>query len=717
MSEHCRRCLPARSERSLRAQIRITSQIRITYKKGGLKPMTHLLGTARPWRALAVTLAASALTLCMTGVSDAAGPDPAGTIYVADYAASAIDVFAPSTNGNVAPIRSISGPLTGIDGPGDVAVDSSGDVYSSNFNDDTITEYAPGASGNVAPIRTIAGPLTGLEANDDMSLAANGTLYVGNDIGGHIVVFAPGASGNIAPVRDIFGSLTDLGSDVDGVGVDATGTLYAANSDESVIPVFAPGANGDVAPIRTISGSLTDLDAPDDVKVGFAGQLFVTDGGDSLQEFEPGASGDVAPKRDIAGSLTELVDTDDFAVSPSGTMYVSNFLSSSVVVFGPEQNGNVAPMAKIAGPATTLEEPEGVALAPTPIVKSATLTTSTASSITLGGSTHDSGTLAGGTSPTGSMIFKLFRPGDTTCSEAPVFTSPLINVTGDGVYTSPTFAPTATGTYNWVAEYSGDSNNAPVATACGEEPVTVKSESTPATTLSTSLSGAGQSGATITVPEETAVSDDATLSGENASTATGKVVYYIYSDSKCTKLVTKAGEVSVTGGEVPASSAEFLGFGTYYWQATYSGDANNGASASKCGSEIETVTTAEACDTAIGEGHLGTPGPEGLNEDNDLSTSKHPHELEVGLPGSPSHEGHIHLSSITSATCTKNTNEAEFSGTGAARFDGHGGYTLTFAFDVTSGRVFLTLVLEKEGTVVYSLIHAELKKNAVEYIR
>jgi hypothetical protein len=47
----------------------------------------------------------------------AIGPDPGGTIYVADYTAHAIDVFAPGSNGNVAPIRRITGLATGVDGP------------------------------------------------------------------------------------------------------------------------------------------------------------------------------------------------------------------------------------------------------------------------------------------------------------------------------------------------------------------------------------------------------------------------------------------------------------------------------------------------------------------------------------------------------------------------------------------------------------------------
>ena len=80
------------------------------------------------------------------------------------------------------------------------------------------------------------------------------------------------------------------------------------------------------------------------------------------------------------------------------------------------------------------------------------------------------------------------------------------------------------------------------------------------------------------------------MSGENAALATGKVTYKVYSDKKCTKLVISAGTVSVTLGWVPASNAETLPPGTYYWQATYSGDSSNLGSTSTYGSEVETVT-------------------------------------------------------------------------------------------------------------------------------
>jgi hypothetical protein len=107
-----------------------------------------------------------------------------------------------------------------------------------------------------------------------------------------------------------------------------------------------------------------------------------------------------------------------------------------------------------------------------------------------------------------------------------------------------------------------------------------------ATSIATSLSAGGKSGTSITVPEGTAVTDQATLSGENAATATGKMSYAVYSDSGCKALVVSAGEVDVTGAPVPASVPETLPPGTYYWNASYSGDGSNQASTSGCGSEI-----------------------------------------------------------------------------------------------------------------------------------
>jgi hypothetical protein len=94
------------------------------------------------------------------------------------------------------------------------------------------------------------------------------------------------------------------------------------------------------------------------------------------------------------------------------------------------------------------------------------LSTKASPGITLGGSFTDTATLSGGSSPTGSITFTFFGPGNTTCAAPPVFTSPPVTVNGAGPYTSAPFTPTATGTYLTIATYSGDHNNAGIATKC-----------------------------------------------------------------------------------------------------------------------------------------------------------------------------------------------------------------------------------------------------------
>jgi outer membrane protein assembly factor BamB len=120
------------------------------------------------------------------------------------------------------------------------------------------------------------------------------------------------------------------------------------------------------------------------------------------------------------------------------------------------------------------------------------------------------------------------------------------------------------------------------------------------TTTTTALSGEGKTGESITVKEGSPVTDQATIAGENAATATGMVTYKVYSDKECTKEVASAGELTVSAGKAPASEAKTLAPGTYYWQASYGGDANNNASKNECGTEVETVTEPERPISATG---------------------------------------------------------------------------------------------------------------------
>jgi hypothetical protein len=158
------------------------------------------------------------------------------------------------------------------------------------------------------------------------------------------------------------------------------------------------------------------------------------------------------------------------------------------------------------------------------------------------------------------------------------------------------------GIYYWQAVYSGDLTHDEITSVCGDEIEVVAEE----TTLTTSLSGGGKTGEKIEVDGGVAVADTATLSGANASGATGYVKYFVYADEKCEELEAEAGEVAVEGESVPASpKVGKLKAGTYYWKAVYYGDSLNKGSVSACGSEIEKVKLASLTTSLSGEGKTG----------------------------------------------------------------------------------------------------------------
>jgi hypothetical protein len=106
-------------------------------------------------------------------------------------------------------------------------------------------------------------------------------------------------------------------------------------------------------------------------------------------------------------------------------------------------------------------------------------------------------------------------------------------------------------------------------------------------TITTKLNGDTPS---ISVEVGSSVYDTATLAGAS-SAAGGTVTYTAYSDNACSQNPQDAGTKTVTNGTVPQSdSLAFNSVGTFYWQAVYSGDANNNGASSACTDEVLTVT-------------------------------------------------------------------------------------------------------------------------------
>lgn len=205
-------------------------------------------------------------------------------------------------------------------------------------------------------------------------------------------------------------------------------------------------------------------------------------------------------------------------------------------------------------------------------------TTLSADTVVVGGTVHDSSTLTGATANAGGTVtYTVYS--DSTCSTS-FADAGTKTVTNGVVPDSNSVTFNSTGDFYWQAAYSGDANNDPATSVCTSEHLVVNKKSPSiATTLSAETVEVGGS-----------VHDSATLSNATAN-AGGTVTYTVYTDSACSTGAQSAGTVNVTNGVVPDSNAiTFNTAGDYYWQAVYSGDANNNGATSVCTSEHLVVT-------------------------------------------------------------------------------------------------------------------------------
>ncbi len=202
-------------------------------------------------------------------------------------------------------------------------------------------------------------------------------------------------------------------------------------------------------------------------------------------------------------------------------------------------------------------------------------TTPTPATVALGANPvtlTDAATLAGGFNPTGTITFTLFYNGGST----PVDTE-MVTVSGNGTYTTPTgyrlpTTGTVTGTYQWDASYSGDTNNNAVSdNNAANEQVTVSPASP---TIATTPSPTSVTLSSATPP---LLTDSATLADGYHPTGTITFTLFLGSTLVDTETATVTGNgtyTTPTGYTLPTTGTVT---GTYQWDASYSGDTNNNA--------------------------------------------------------------------------------------------------------------------------------------------
>jgi uncharacterized repeat protein (TIGR01451 family) len=201
----------------------------------------------------------------------------------------------------------------------------------------------------------------------------------------------------------------------------------------------------------------------------------------------------------------------------------------------------------------------------------------------------DSATLSGGYHPSGVITFTLIAPSGATVN------TQKVKVTGNNTYTTPTGVTlpgtgNVAGTYQWNATYSGDANDF---TASDINDPTERVTVSPANpTITTTPNPTTVTLGTTAVT----LSDSATLSG--GYHPAGAITFTLIAPSGATVNTQKVkvngnGTYTTTGVTLPTTGRVA---GTYQWNATYSGNANNHP-ASDINDTSERVTVTPASPT------------------------------------------------------------------------------------------------------------------------
>jgi hypothetical protein len=261
-----------------------------------------------------------------------------------NFQSGSITVFPATADGDVAPLRTIAGPLTRLSGPGGVTVANDEIIVC----EERAVDFFPLlANGNVAPTRQIVGQETRIGACIDVAVV-NDELYVTSL--DELLVFPVTANGDVRPIRRIRGfSFNEYLAIVNG-------ELYVSDRGAGGVFVFSLPVADDAAPTRFISSRCASGITVQD------GELVVGD--DCLPGFKvypASADGDVSPLRAVSGPDTGIGGPEQMRHF-QGQLYVADIAEDRILIFSDTATGNVAPLRSIGGPHTGVVTPIGVAV-------------------------------------------------------------------------------------------------------------------------------------------------------------------------------------------------------------------------------------------------------------------------------------------------------------------------------------------------------------------
>ena len=318
------------------------------------------------------------------------------SIYVYQWQNSTPEIlkFLPGARGNTAPFAKITGPFTQLGDARSMAVDPQGYLYVPRATimpppapPNAILVFAPYANGNVPPVRVITGNATLLQEGfiDKIDVDANGFVYAAIQgkipflgFGERILVFPPGVNGNFPPVvinPDILqphfiGNVAVGPTSVYALG----GTLVGPGPS---ITLFPHGSSGLVPPTCTIDKPISELPGNN---FGFAASPSINSGGTGTVyaavlppvlplEYQINTYNDCIskPVAILRGPNTGMQEVIGIATDRIGFLYVLDaggiFGSASVRMWSPtNQEGDNFPDFILVGPSTGFTNgPGGVA--------------------------------------------------------------------------------------------------------------------------------------------------------------------------------------------------------------------------------------------------------------------------------------------------------------------------------------------------------------------
>jgi sugar lactone lactonase YvrE len=267
--------------------------------------------------------------------------DSKGNVYIATSSSGSdngsINVFAAGHYGNVPPIRTIRGDNTALHFPRAIAVDRGGNIYTPNMGDGrttgSVTVYRTGSNGDAAPIATITGYNTLIQDLRAIAVDSSGNIYVSNccSHSESAIVFQHGSNGNVAPFATI--ARNQINGTGRSMAIDSSGKLYAivGSASGGAVIVYPVGSNGYATPIAVIDGTKTGLAGPQGITVDSNGNIYVVSDGllynggavapfgvtsPRVTVYAAGSNGNVAPIATISGALTGLHEPKGIALGP-----------------------------------------------------------------------------------------------------------------------------------------------------------------------------------------------------------------------------------------------------------------------------------------------------------------------------------------------------------------------------------------------------------------